>query len=75
MIFTASKLLANGTWKIIDHVPLSTEQVQLQYFSVSTHVYHNNDYVRILEISELPKYPSLSVAGYELVQQYLAQYP
>ncbi|CAJ1315744.1 immunity 26/phosphotriesterase HocA family protein [Paenibacillus nuruki] len=75
MIVTASKLLAKGTWQIIDYAPLSAEQASLQYFSVSNHLYHNDDYIRILEISELQDYPPLAVAGYELVQKYLAQYP
>lgn len=74
MIFTASKFIRNGTWTVIDYRPLSIEQEQLQYFSCSTHLYHNDDYVRLLEINELKNYPSLGVAGYELVQQYLAQY-
>ncbi|KOS02835.1 MULTISPECIES: Imm26 family immunity protein [Paenibacillus] len=74
VIFTATQNLTKGVWPIIDQRPLSEEQQQLKYFNCGGHLYCGDEYIRNLELEEYNQYTVMGVAGYELVQQYLAQY-
>ncbi|AIW42056.1 MULTISPECIES: immunity 26/phosphotriesterase HocA family protein [Paenibacillus] len=74
VIFTATQNMTKGVWPIIDQRPLSEEQQQLKYFNCAGHLYCGDEYIRNLELEEYNQYTVMGVAGYELVQRYLAQY-
>ncbi len=72
VIFASAENLKDGTWKIVDYRDLTPEQEELQCFAVSTHLYRGDEYVRLLSLDEIKRYPVLQVAGDERVQQLLA---
>ncbi|ANF97504.1 Imm26 family immunity protein [Paenibacillus bovis] len=74
IIFGAASNINKGSWRVTGHLPLTPEKEAMQTFQSSTHLYHGDEYLGVLPQEEWHKYPVLSVAGNERVQQYLAQY-
>ncbi len=73
-ILFASASNMRRKWKVIGHLPLTEEKLAMQWFHVAGDLYHNDDWVRKLEIEEYKDYPVMSVAGNERVQIVLAGY-
>ncbi|WJM09063.1 immunity 26/phosphotriesterase HocA family protein [Paenibacillus sp. PK1-4R] len=73
VIFTSPKLLKDGTWRIIGNIPLTPTKKELQVFQCSGEVYNGDEYIRMIPPDEYKQYISLSVAGFELVQNHLLE--
>ncbi|MEQ4619346.1 MAG: immunity 26/phosphotriesterase HocA family protein [Corticimicrobacter sp.] len=73
IIFASSTNIKRGDWEVLGHIPLSTEKQAFRIYQCAGHLYRGDEYVKHLDIAEYRDYITLSVAGNELVQNYLDQ--
>ncbi|WP_128100273.1 immunity 26/phosphotriesterase HocA family protein [Paenibacillus sp. DCT19] len=73
VVFTSPAHLKDGTWRIIDNIPLTPEKKELQVFQCAGHLYAGDEYIRNLSPTEYSQYITLGVAGFELVQNHLLE--
>lgn len=72
LLFTGTKKLRNGEWKIIGHQALSDESRELLRFHIAGALHEGDTFVRMLSVEEYARYPAMSVLGFELVQRLLS---
>lgn len=71
IFFTGNQNLKNGIWEIIGFHPINESEKDLQWYESAGHLYHQDEYIRLLALEEINNYPRLSVMGFDLVKQVL----
>lgn len=73
-IFASKEKLMNGEWVLLKNDKLRDSHDDLRFFNNAGDLYFLGEHVRKLAVSEYKNYNIMSVAGYELIQQYLSQH-
>lgn len=71
VIFSSVKKISNGEWEIIGNRCLSSEILELMSFNLAGDLHEGDKVIRKLSINEYSQYPSMSVFGFELIQNIL----
>lgn len=71
VIFSSVKKIVNGEWEIIGNRSLSPESLELMLFNLAGDLHEGDKVIRKLSINEYSQYPSMSVFGFELIQNIL----
>jgi len=71
VIFTSVKKLANGEWDIIDNSEISEKNDTLKIFNLSGDLHYGEEVRKRISVNEYTSYTSMSVLGYELIQNIL----
>ncbi|KHN49142.1 hypothetical protein OI69_18735 [Pectobacterium fontis] len=71
VIFSSVKKIVNGEWEIIGNRSLSPDSLELMLFNLAGDLHEGDKVIRKLSINEYSQYPSMSVFGFELIQNIL----
>lgn len=71
VIFSGNQYIKDGTWRIIDHIDLTEEKERLKIFNFAGGLYHGEDEIKRIPVSEYPKYTTMEVLGFGLINKVL----
>lgn len=71
VIFSGTKNITSGKWAVIGHEDLSGRSKKLMTFNIAGSLHEGDTFIRKLTPNEYTIHPSMSVFGFELIQDIL----
>ncbi|POE08552.1 hypothetical protein BV921_15075 [Pectobacterium odoriferum] len=71
VIFTGNQNISAGVWKIVGCADLSEESRKLKIFNYAGGLYHGEEEIRRIPVSEYPNHTTMGVSGFELIDNIL----
>lgn len=71
VMFSGKQDLNKGLWEIIDHVDLNEDKEKLKTFNFAGGLYHGEEEISRIPVSEYQNYTSMEVFGFEVIDNVL----